>query len=335
MMTFCVSLLLLSARVSGLKINIAQGKLGTESSNTFSSPDCVGKDITQGSWVRKENATYTYHEGKPFSPSYYYMGEQHKWDWVPNSGCEMKKMSRMSFCDMMTKNHLDEVTFVGDSISGQMYLSLLSLIGASEVPAKHSKKSKLWHPATLTCSSGQAIHLKRIKEIVNLQSSWLEEYVQSDKKTLLVLNVGAHIHSVEEFSKNWDSFLQTFKTVADKKSGDKIIFRMTAPGHNQCANFKVPFSSEKDFSSEICMDGLFFKYDWNLFEKYNDYVGTTIKQGGLENVMRILNVVPMTKMRPDGHVSQDNGHEKNPDCLHYKLPGVPDYWNHMMLAQLL
>ena len=40
----------------------------------------------------------------------------------------------------------------------------------------------------------------------------------------------------------------------------------------------------------------------------------------------ILDVEPMTTLRPDGHRFSMN------DCLHYFLPGPPDWWNHLMTA---
>ena len=39
-----------------------------------------------------------------------------------------------------------------------------------------------------------------------------------------------------------------------------------------------------------------------------------------------LDVEPMTRVRPDGHLRPDG-----PDCLHYCLPGVIDYWT-LLLA---
>ena len=39
-----------------------------------------------------------------------------------------------------------------------------------------------------------------------------------------------------------------------------------------------------------------------------------------------VDVEPMTRARPDGHLNPPS-----PDCLHYCLPGVIDYWT-LLLA---
>eukprot|EP00957_Ditylum_brightwellii_P123535 9419245-Ditylum_brightwellii.AAC.1 len=57
--------------------------------------------------------------------------------------------------------------------------------------------------------------------------------------------------------------------------------------------------------------------------------------------MELLDVYPMTVQRPDGHVSSGEcadcpgaeGFAK--DCLHYFLPGPPDWWTHLMYNHLL
>ena len=51
----------------------------------------------------------------------------------------------------------------------------------------------------------------------------------------------------------------------------------------------------------------------------------------------ILDVVPMTILRPDGHISgpQKCSTCKNDDCLHYMLPGPTDWWNHLMYSNLI
>lgn len=53
--------------------------------------------------------------------------------------------------------------------------------------------------------------------------------------------------------------------------------------------------------------------------------------------VHVLDVVPMTILRPDGHVSGPERCDDCPDndCLHYILPGPTDYWNHLLFSNLV
>eukprot|EP00957_Ditylum_brightwellii_P101745 7754110-Ditylum_brightwellii.AAC.1 len=55
--------------------------------------------------------------------------------------------------------------------------------------------------------------------------------------------------------------------------------------------------------------------------------------------IELLDVYPMTVQRPDGHVSSGECEDcpgiTDRDCLHYFLPGPPDWWNHLLYSHLL
>lgn len=344
----------------GLRMNV----------NQWPDTKCDGDtSFFQGDWAQTSTTNPSAHYDRPVNDMYYDSGtERLKWDWEPQSKCKVSYMSKTSFCDMMDAHDLEQVIYVGDSLTGQMYLSLLHLIGASpdesnktmalqEKPKKQHGKSKsggdrtdIWFPATLACPS-RTVHLHRRGANHNLVSyAWFNDYVKSEKKTLLVLNIGAHIHSAKGFTKPWDAFISAFKTqLAETKSGDKVVFRTTPPGHNNCDQFHKPFTSLDQFESKCSTQ----KFDWNLFEGYNDHVRETLSKEGLSNQVHVLDVVPMTKLRPDGHMEFEDhpktalpedkasfgrlpgiDHTQKLDCLHYKLPGVVDYWNHMLLNEI-
>ena len=55
--------------------------------------------------------------------------------------------------------------------------------------------------------------------------------------------------------------------------------------------------------------------------------------------MRVLDVSPMTALRPDAHTQMQYRRYpsrvlSDPDCLHLALPGVPDVWNALLLSRL-
>ena len=51
---------------------------------------------------------------------------------------------------------------------------------------------------------------------------------------------------------------------------------------------------------------------------------------------RFLDVPTMSAGRPDGHTAMK--HRMGllpPDCLHYTIPGVPDWWNALLFGAIL
>ena len=80
-------------------------------------------------------------------------------------------------------------------------------------------------------------------------------------------------------------------------------------------------------------------YSWNKFIDYNDYAQRVIRHRDKDKTkqkIQILDVYPMTVLRPDGHAGGADCFEcGRDDCLHYSLPGPVDWWNHLMLSNLV
>lgn len=66
-------------------------------------------------------------------------------------------------------------------------------------------------------------------------------------------------------------------------------------------------------------------HNWHEFEGHNLAWKTALQQLNDPRFV-FLDVEPMTRARPDGHLWPHR-----PDCLHYCLPGVIDYWT-LLLA---
>jgi hypothetical protein len=112
-------------------------------------------------------------------------------------------------------------------------------------------------------------------------------------------------------------------------SQDLLIFRTTVPGHFNCSRNDSPYQDASRFRETLGSD----HYDWGLVESYNEYAKEVFTAKCRERPEKcrkwlILDVFPMTILRPDGH--------SNPpvDCLHYLLPGAPDWWNHLLYSNL-
>jgi hypothetical protein len=103
-----------------------------------------------------------------------------------------------------------------------------------------------------------------------------------------------------------------------RHGNDIIFFRTTVPGHVHCGNHHIPLSNHSQFEATS-------QFSWNKFELYNEYARQRVRNN---SDWFELNVNPMTVLRPDGH-------RPPRDCLHYMLPGPPDWWNHLMYSNLV
>ena len=253
--------------------------------------------------------------------------------------CQTSLWTKAGMCQVMNNLGLNRIFLVGDSLTHLQYTSMWNLLGFEY----SVKGTEIPNNFTVNCPE-------------NLQTSFIIQYVRNDKlsltktnrrcvggicnawvdayrgfkdrgKTLLVANTGAHLHSFPTFQSRFDAFVQLLSE--QKESQDLIFFRTTVPGHFNCSRSDVPYQDARHFRATLGSD----HYDWSLMESYNEYAKDAFQVGCLarrETCRRrlILDVFPMTILRPDGH--------SNPpvDCLHYLLPGPPDWWNHLLYSNL-
>lgn len=268
-------------------------------------------------------------------------------------GCQIQTVNYELFCKTMSSLKIRHILFVGDSLMKSQRSSLFRLIGI------HNTKAK-----TIDCpNNNHAIHVvfyrqnlgtnlrkeqKRIhkKEIMQYgpeiaycdgqpfkdnACAWHERYREIKNKkegrALLILNQGAHFHSLETFASSLDQFVQSYNNISGS-AGDIVVFRSTVPGHKNCYDTdQIPVArmTHDKFLERYATD----QYDWNLFDSYNQYAKTTLTRDLHSNVtFHYLNVYNMTVLRPDQHVSSI-------DCLHYLGPGPMDFWNHLLITNLM
>jgi hypothetical protein len=133
-----------------------------------------------------------------------------------------------------------------------------------------------------------------------------------------MVNTGVHHHNLTDYRKVVDDFFERISVI----KGATVVFRESVPGHENCMSYTQPLGSKTDFV-------LSSLYQWNLVPDFNAYVQEKVKAKRLDGVnVMILDVFEMSILRPDGHRSPK-------DCLHYFLPGTPDYWNHLLITELL
>lgn len=163
---------------------------------------------------------------------------------------------------------------------------------------------------------------------------WVERYTSDPRRTLFVVNTGAHHITFEDFKFYFDIFMiELDKHIYVSRPDDIMLFRTTSPGHWEIDRTQ-PYKSYAEY--ETAHDGINDIYHWKLFNEYNKYAleeidrrsKTNIPDSGYKRKKMLilpLDVYPMTILRPDSHV----------DYLHYKIHGGPvDWWNHLMISNL-
>jgi len=270
---------------------------------------------------------------------------------------------------MMRNLNFDRIFFVGDSLSFMMAQSLWKLLGHLDDPGEQYRggferfvhcdrqevghKKEISNDELLVNSNGFRFVYKRndylknemvhppkqippgmfdpdiyFHDIVGYES-WMEPYFEASNitRTLLIANMGLHIHDKKLFEQCMVSFIDALNYIKGKPSHQEDVFfyRTSVPGHRNCGRHSAPFLN----ASEYVMTN---ENDWDKVNGYNDFakmlLANITADSPLNGSLYLLDVYPMTLLRPDGHRPPG-------DCLHYYLPGPPDWWNHLLYNSLL
>jgi len=331
------------------------------------SMNCLELRGQDGKWVHDEQGyKYPVPEFIPKNELTRYFGPvdgiapRTQWTWEDSSPqCQTQLFSREGFCNLMVHLDLQRIFFIGDSLTFQQLRSfwqLMSTEGHRSIIQHQTRKNNpsdwggpetkyLPFKSTIDCGEGggEATHILEVvfKRTDDLRAdlameeeelyhqNWLKPYLQSTANTLLVANTGMHTPDQEAYQSDLDTFVETVHSL--NRPRDVIAYRSSVPGHANCMDHKQPFGSIGEFQHPDL-------YQWGNIDGYNQYTRHKLQEvgrssggvdGGLSPYWVYLDVYPMTILRPDGHKSP------NRDCVHYILPGPPDWWNHLMFSNLL
>ena len=109
----------------------------------------------------------------------------------------------------------------------------------------------------------------------------------------------------------------------------RLIWRTTSMGHPRCNTYNAPLSSvhqaaEALLGCEVCVE----QWGWHTFPMYDRAASELLGAIGAH----VLDIRPMSALRPDAHSAKL--FRGQPDCLHYALPGVPDWWGALLLSTM-
>lgn len=158
---------------------------------------------------------------------------------------------------------------------------------------------------------------------------WVDHYIaKSDVPTLFWMGAGPHTHLPRIFQEslnNFEDFLRRYP-----RPNDLVLLRTLSPGHPNCQPSLDPYPS----FGEYMKYGQTTEWDWHLFVQYNKRIeelawrfNTANSNNWTGATVDIHDIYWMTTLRIDGHPNAA-------DCLHYLLPGPPDWWIHTLYSKL-
>jgi len=194
---------------------------------------------------------------------------------------------------------------------------------------------------------------------------WLDEYASGRTPTVLVLSSGAHYGTEQAFAADFNLTTAALRELPQQPlSGgrggawrdlgrDLLVLRTHLGGHPGCAAARGPLLTPDPAMLNATL------YGWGLAPRFNALMRDAVRRGRQQQQQHqhqhqhqhqqqhqqqhvqqqqhhgngtqhwhLLDVYPMTVLRPDGHLRPPG------DCLHYHLPSVVDWWWHL-LATLL
>ena len=285
------------------------------------------------------------------------------------AAADISLASQESLCEAMSARGLERLIIVGDSVSYEFAVSLFHLLNLSsthrpllELDQNSSRTvacpeygrsfqlvfvrndrldnttdascdhrphathafTRLCVPTTRCCVCDRALHGDVQAHDHGICNPWWEAL--SDEPAALVLNSGPHWKSRAAFKES--VVARALPRVARwqaRRPSAVVLWRSTPAGHPHCdAPGLAPLASPPEYSASDLN-----KYHWDLFGQLDAEVCSAIASW---RAWGVLDVVPMTLLRPDGHVGRVRG---TLDCLHYRLPSVIDFWSHLLATELL
>ncbi|GMY37572.1 protein trichome birefringence-like 38 [Fagus crenata] len=318
-----------------------------------------GCNLFQGKWVLDPSYPFYDSSNCPFvepefdcqkygRPDKQYL----KYAWKPDS-CDLPRFDGNQFLKRWSGK---KIMLVGDSLSQNMWESLLCMIYASVPNAKYSWKKDL--PSSVTFQDyGVTILVYRTTFLVDLVKEDVGRVLNLGSiqggnawrgMDMLIFNTW-HWWTHTGQSQPWDY-------IRDGANLYKDMDRLTAfnKGLNTWANWvelNVDPTKTKVFFQGISPTH-YQGREWNDPKKTcsgqaEPLSGSTYPAGAppatavVNNVISkikkpvyLLDITTLSQLRKDAHPSAYSGEHSGNDCSHWCLPGLPDTWNQLLYAAL-
>ena len=277
--------------------------------------------------------------------------------------CAVEQTTQEGVCAMLKSLGVRRIFILGDSLNLQLAQSMWMWLTNEKHGDSPTVKGSLDpnFKTTLQCLGYGSYTLQFIRNDELLENDqpvsidqnqkncqtycypWTKAYQEDMSRTIMIFNVGAHLHEFERYQSAIDRFVDVFDGM--NRPNDVVLFRTLVPGHWDCSRPGLrPFPNfgayQKDAEEHPNLKEEI--YTWSKFSAYNDYTIRKLDYRRFEAstttkaLMEVVDVLPMTVLRPDGHCSDEFRPPSylDSDCLHYDLPGPVDWWSHLSLSHL-
>lgn len=299
--------------------------------------NCSIEELFYGGWALDRSCGLLTEYHQRLDEQAGHQGGNNPWSqfcWHPYN-CSSQPFSRYDFCRVMEGK---SIFIIGDSISYMMYQALFMQLQEPGQPQEQGPPvSSLGYirEKSFVCQNRSRLAYIRNDHLSVEKCDNSLEWYGSDflaDFNIIILNKGTHHpkKSEKDFLADTESMGKCLQRNLQKKH--IVLFRTTPAGHYNCVkhnqiNHSVILTQPPPLENPP-------KYAENFgWEKlqYLDTENIRILQKYIKFI--VLDVVPMTYLRPDGH----RVFNKKPrgDCLHYYLPGPPDGWVHVFYNLLL
>ena len=255
---------------------------------------------------------------------------QTSYQWTPVELCwYQKEFSAELFC-RLTSNMV--IMFIGDSINFEMYQSLVHLLGKQvdkELHVMSVKERKGRTPMVINvCGSSNVTLVYRWSKQLTAggTSIAIEQMLQEQFPTMIVLNTGAHYQRDDLFQRNVDKALKLMKGWQESCRNLNLtcpfFWQTSVPGIANCTTFSQPVNDLFQMEMHVALNPV---YHWDQFKKQNDLAIKVLEESQLS--YQIIDAYEVGLQRPELHVSEE-------DCLHNYDLAVADALNVMLLHYL-
>jgi len=309
-------------------------------------------DYTDGQWQRS-NATSIQTPSYDLSSCAALMGKSkyvhelscnkgNEWVWVPRGeGCHS---GEDPIAKLKRYTSTNKILFVGDSLARNMFMSLRCLLGLSpsndnvqliESPfLVKTKRSKVYIDKPDSKWTGK---LNEFDVVVVQFGHWFahpgQTYLEGHQQ------VGA---GVAKGALNTEAFSVVVNTtlgaIAAARFKGTVLVSTYSPSHFFGGDF-YDKTSHCEFEGPDEALGLGALRADSIHstskadcEESTRIIEVAVKSNAVSLDVQILNLMHLSRVRPDGHPGRHKGGKK--DCAHWCLPGVPDTWNQMLSYHL-
>jgi hypothetical protein len=247
-----------------------------------------------------------------------------KYCWRPHR-CTTHVFSKDRMCEVLNGRSL---LIIGDSINYMFYQAIFMQL---EIDSEPLGQWDLNSNFSSMCDGKSKLKYVRNDQLSTSPGQFQYDWWSHIKNYDIVLaNKGDHVVGDYSAFQNQTRDSAVYFASLMRHSNKTFIFRTTPTGHPYCS-FGDVASVEPIFSHDCVRYVLF-----NESSAFNEYLWYKIPSRDQETVrifrkyipdMLVLDVVPMTSLRPDGHRAPG-------DCLHYYLPSAVDHWLFLLYNML-